>query len=245
MALAHVQTVKGNSAGASNTASTSGITTTSGNLGIVVAGSWQTTTHNNHTITGTIGGSADGNTWTEVPTISPQDPSVNTRSQMFYCKNMNGGASHVFTTTIGGSAFITFFFMEISGADQTAPYHTGAASTGSSTAAYSGNYVTSVADCILIGGLGTADNTNGGTITAGVLFTIPTNGSQNLFANYVSAIEYKIVNGTGTYAADFTIPSDGWSSIGAAFKAGASGGGGTLTSKVNEVNQALKQASTI
>lgn len=235
MALAHVQTVKGTGA-ATSSVTTSGVTTSSGNLLLAVAGAWQSGVQNTHTIT-----DSNSNTWVEV-TGSPLLPTSNTKHHLFYAKNCTGGASHTFTTTIGGTALITLFVMEVSGADTTSPFDKGAGAVGNSTAPSSGATATRTqANEIIIGALGTGDNINLGTITAGSGFTIPANGSHNLFANYVSAIEYQIVSAAGTDAATYTISSDFWGCIVGTFKEAAVAGAANKSNFATR--QAVKRAS--
>lgn len=240
MALAHVQTVKANGAGSAVlSVTTSGITTTTGNLFVIGAGSWKSGSPQTLTPSDLIGGSASGNTWLEV-TGSPQNPSGNTRAHLFYCKNGNGGASHTFKVTAGATALMAMFLMEISGADTTAPYDTGAAATSlGSTAPNSGATGTRAqADEIIIGYCGTGDNVNGGTFSAGSGFTIPTNGTETNFNNYVSGIEYQIMTAVGTEAANFTISNDSWACIAAAFKA-ASGAAAIIFPDYFDIQQSI------
>jgi hypothetical protein len=211
MALAHVQTVKGVTS-AGTVATTAGITTTSGNLLVCVAGAFQAGVSPVSVIT-----DSNSNTWTNVANSSPQTPNASSRIYMYYAKNITGGASHTFTQTItGGVNFMTIFVMEISGAHLTSPLDAvaQAGNTGNSAAANSGTTPTRAnANAILIGAFGSADGVNAGTITAGTGFTIPTNGSETNFNNYVSAIEYQIVTSVGTDAAAFTISSQLWGCI--------------------------------
>lgn len=223
MALAHVQTVKANGAGSAVlSVTTAGITTTAGNLLIIGCGDWKSGAP--QTLTPS---DSKSNTWTQVPTHSPKDPSGNTRCHLYYAKNCLGGASHTFTVTAGATALMAMFAMEISGADLSAPFDTGAAATslGSTTPSSGVTGTRAQGDEIIIGYCGTGDNVNGGTMNAGSGFTLPTNGSETNFNNYVSGIEYKIVTAAGTDAATFTISSDSWACIAATFKMAAAAGG--------------------
>jgi hypothetical protein len=235
MAIAHVQTIVVNGSGGTSKTSPT-ITTTSGNLLIAASGSWQSGVQNNISIT-----DSKSNTWTQVAN-SPQNPSANTRNQMFYAKNCIGDAAHTFTATTSSAIFFTFFRMEVSGCDTIAPYDTGAGTTGNSTSPSSGATGTrSSNDQIIIGSVGTGDNVNGGTMTAGSGFTIPSGGSQTSFSNYVSAIEYQIVSAAGTDAATFTISSDVWGCIAATFKIA---GAAPATSQIGRIfNQSVKRAT--
>ncbi|MEO8007150.1 MAG: hypothetical protein ABI728_01325 [Betaproteobacteria bacterium] len=170
------------------------------------------------------------------------DPTSNTRVQLFYCKNCIGGASHTFTTTMGQAAHVSLIVMEVGGADLTAPYDTGAGTIGSSTTPSSGVTGTRAqGDEIIIGVVGTGDNVNNGTLNAGTNFTIPTNGTQKNFNDYVLGIEYQIVSAAGTGAATFTISNDTWGCIAATFKAAAAVS--ALFNKSQFGRQAAKRAS--
>lgn len=239
MALAHVQTVKANGGGSAVlSCTTAGITTTAGNLLVAVTGGWKTGAAQLHTVT-----DSKGNTWVEVANSPVSPTAANTRLHLFYAKNCLGGASHTFTSTVGATALMSLFVMEISGADTAAPYDTGAGTIGNSTTPSSGVTGTRAqADEIIIGAVGTGDNVNSGTMTAGSGFTIPTNGSEISFNNYVSAIEYQIKSSAGTDAATFTISSDFWGCIAATFKAAAAAN--PIFNKSIFARQAVKRASS-
>lgn len=214
MAIAHSQTVKVVGDVNATAVTTAAITTTTGNLTVVVciwfgAG-----------VTFTSMADSKGNTWTQIG--SQQTTSGNAKMRMYYAKNITGGASHTFTLTVSANnSYPLLFVSEFSGIDTTSPFDVQAATTGSSTTPSSGVTATRAqADELLVGGL--VDESSGVvTITAGTNFTIPTNGKEeNGAANSTGAIEYQIVSSTGTDAGTFTISvSEPWGAQVATFKA--------------------------
>jgi hypothetical protein len=191
-----------------------GIGTTNGNLLVATAGGYSSGTPQNYVVTDN-----KSNTWTENAS-SPTNPSGNVRNHQRYAFNITGGAGHNFTQTAVAAAYQTLIITEFAGVDTTSPFDKSAAATGSSSSPSSGATAnrTQAAE-VLIGSLGTGDNVNGGTLTAGASFTIPSGGSNTNYNNFVSAVEYQIVSGVGTDAATFTISSDAWGAIIGTFKA--------------------------
>lgn len=234
MSLSVVQTVKASNSNGT-TATTGNITTTSGGLVVVVAGGWRSGAHETHVITDN-----KSNTWTEVSN-GGLDPSTNTRFQMFYAKNITGGSSHTFTTTTTNACTgLTLIALEIAGADTVSPFDTSAVMNGNSTSPASTATATRAqADEIIVGAVGTGDNVNNGTLTAGTNFTLQ--DSQLAFANYVCGIETWIVSATGTDQATFTISSDSWVCFAATFKAAAVG---SLPPQSQLVRQAVNRSYT-
>lgn len=148
-----------NAQGAGST--TPGINTTGANL-LVVVDAYFSASCVNPTVSDTIGGVASGNTWVG---FTPSNSGGNCLT-IFYAKNANVGASHVFTTTGGGSITVEAF----AGADPTAPFDvSSSASTGSSNA-NPGNITPSVnGEVVIIGSQ--AGGTGGGLSSPGYTIT--------------------------------------------------------------------------
>lgn len=213
MAGAHVQTVQVGGANVTSVTSAA-ITTTSGNLLVASVGGWRSSAQVTHTVT-----DSKSNTWSENP-ASPRNPDANTRHHQYYAQNISGGSSHTFTSTAAQATYQTLIVSEFSGMATANVLDQSAGATGNSTSPSSGTTnVRTQADEVLVGTLGTADTINNGTLTAGSGYTIPTNGSNKNYTNYVSAQEYAIMSATGGDAATFTISSEPWGCIIGTYKA--------------------------
>ncbi len=148
-----VQSVQA-SASAANTCSTAGITTTSGNLIVTPLAFYNVNGFTS--VTGTIGGSADGNTYGAVCAVNQN---LDTHAHRA-ASNITGGASHVFTLTLNGapaSGFPTLHVIEISGCTTSSPLdQTGTAFDGSGATSHpvTTGGATTTANEIVVGSMG-------------------------------------------------------------------------------------------
>lgn len=214
MAIGHAQTVKVVGINVTSVTS-SGITTTGGNLLVAGCGSWLNAGSQNLVVT-----DSKTNTWTENP-AGPKAPDSKTRIHQFYVPNAIGGATHTFTATGSAGSYMALFVSEFSGIALTSPLDKSAGATGNSGAPSSGVTATRTqSDEVLVGMSGTDDG--GGRVwNAGTGFTIPANGNQDVGDSYVAAVEYQIVSATGTEAATYTFSSltSPWAAIIGTYKA--------------------------
>lgn len=119
------------------------------------------------------------NTWTEVPTDSPQvTSSGHCAIRVYNAKNISGGASHTFTWTLSSADFPSMIVVESSGRDTTAPLnaHGGYAESGTGTSHSGATVTASASDDVL---LMNCDDSGGAEVfTATSPFSIPTNGTN-------------------------------------------------------------------
>jgi hypothetical protein len=177
---------------------------TAGNL-IVVFVMWSNT--GNVSISDTR-----GNAYTSAvgPTIRP----TNKNQQIFYAKNITGGANTVtatFATSVAGGSGILYIH-EYSGIDTTSPVDVTAAASGTGSAMNSGSVNTTNATDLIFGGGGSDNNVT--QIGAG--FT-----SRSTFVGNIT--EDKNVTSTGSYSATATHDGTSWAMLMVAFKADANG----------------------
>lgn len=199
MAIAFVQSVIASSGAAS--ATTAGITTTSGNFVVGVLGA-------NSGVAGNSITDNYSNTWT----IAESRFSGNNFCKIIYAKNITGGAGHTFTGVSDASVVIAIH--EYSGIDTVSPLDkTASATSGLDSGATA---TTAQADELIVGGV-----TNGTTAV-----TVGTGYSNFLTAapggQVDGAIESKIVAATGTYNATFGGTPDITLTLVATFKGVAS-----------------------
>lgn len=186
---------------------------------------------------GTIGGSPDGNIYTEILTAQ----SNTAKMRMWVCENANGGASHVFTFPYtGGSEFPTVFAFQIATA---AGFY--AALDGPSVAAQANDSTqpytvtsgsTTVADTFVVGAIAAsfASTANGGIVgtfngVAGTVGDTDVNAAQIWPGGWI----YKIQTAQAAQALSMTVgtqPANESTVIKvAAFKEVAAGAGAALT----------------
>jgi hypothetical protein len=143
---------------------------------------------------------------------------------MYYAKNITADASHTFTVTNTGGNDTSFWVMEISGADITAPHdQSSGQGLGSTTAISSGTTATRTnANDILVSAFCT-QQTNIVSVTAGAGYTLPSPDPSifNAATANPGSIEYQIVSSVGTDDGTFTVGAAPGASgcIVAAFKA--------------------------
>ncbi|KAA0021928.1 hypothetical protein [Antrihabitans cavernicola] len=120
-------------------------------------------------------------------------------SQVFYAKNLKGGATSV-TVTYPASSSVDAYAVEYSGLDTTNPLDVSVAAQGNSASLNSGQVATTYANDLLLGVA--ADN---GTPTApGAGYTLRSTASDNI-------VEDKTVTASGSYSASATMsPSASW-----------------------------------
>lgn len=177
---AFVQT-KNTSVGSSKTASVALSSTTSGNL-IAVYLDWNSTA--NVTITDN-----KGNTYTSAGSAVKFGSALNASSQVFYAKNIAGGATTV-TATFAANTGIDLYVQEYSGLDKTNPLDKSTGTRGNSNAPNSGSVTTTNAQDLLFG----AGATMSSSMTPGSGYTARSTALGNM-------IEDKNVTATGMYSA--------------------------------------------
>src|SRR6185436_9259233 len=165
---------------------------TAGNL-IVVYAIW------GNTGSATISDS-NGNAYAPVAPAQPWGNGNGWRSQVFYAKNIAGGANTV-TATFGSSitSFGAIYIHEYSGLDRTNPLDTTAAATGSPAAMNSGSATTTNA-ADLIFGAGASSNT----------VTAAGSGFTTRLSDFGNRTEDKNVSSTGSYNATATQNGNRW-----------------------------------
>lgn len=138
---------------------------------------------------------------------------------IFYRDNHPGGACTVTATPSSAAQRMQIVLIEVSGLDTTNSLEDTTTASGTGTAVDAGNLVTA-GDAILI--QMSVANSGYTSISAGTNFV-----SVGFTVTWTGVIgERRIVTGAGTYATPSTInTSSQWQAIGAAFKAGAGGGG--------------------
>lgn len=220
MAIAHVQTKAGATVG--HTTNTVDLTfdssTTSGNL-IVVAVTSYGATQTCNTVTDT-----KGNTYTKIGSVnrSPGDDTID----LFYAKNITGGASHRIDVTMANTENIGIAMSEYSGADTSSPLDTNNNSgNGTGSTATSGSITPSVNNCLIFVG-GTDQRLATTTVTAGSGYTLRAMaGTADNSVRVYS--EDQIQSTAAAITGDFAIgTSVTWAASIAAFKPAVGGGGG-------------------
>jgi hypothetical protein len=156
-------------------------------------------------------------------------------SDIFYAKNIKGGANSV-TVTLSGSAFLEVFIHEYSGLDTVSPLDVTASSTGSGTNVDSGPATTNFANELIFG------HSVMNQVTApGSGFTARSTLNGDL-------TEDKIVSAIGTYDATASNLSGSWSMQLAAFRASNTpvslmSNTGTVTNSTGRVKYRLSAGS--
>ena len=142
-------------------------------------------------------------------------------SQVYYAKNIIGGADTVTVTLSGNSSYLELYLTEYSGIDPTNPIDAQAGAAGNAGPVSSGNATTTVAGDMIYGYCA-AD----WVCTAGSGFATRSNLNDNL-------IEDRLAGSAGSYAATGSA-NNGWTMQMVALKpASASGGGGRTTSSIS------------
>lgn len=198
--MAFVQAINAATASGSVTSiTTAGITTTSGNL-LVLVGAVGSVTINTPT-------DSKGNTWTPHPNNPQANGGADIKASSWYAKNITGGAGHTFTLNLTGGDFPSMVVLELSGRHTVSPVdvtdHGGDSSQVTSHTL--GSLVTTVAgdDLVFV----SADSLPSGTAsyTAGTGWTVPTNGFNPNTNNYACTVtEYQANKAIGTYAGTLT-----------------------------------------
>jgi len=164
---------------------------TAGDLNVVVVG-WGDTTSLVGSVTDTR-----GNIYTRA--IGPTT-TTGLQQSIYYAKNIAAGANTVTVTFNKAAAYPDVRILEYSGLDKTSPLDTGAAASGSGTAANSGAVVTTSASELIFGA--------GTTATA---FSSAGSGFVSRMINaYGNIAEDRIVAATGSYSATANNNSSGW-----------------------------------
>ena len=164
---------------------------TAGDLNIVVVG-WGDTTSLVNTVMDTR-----GNIYTRA--IGPTT-TTGLQQSIYYAKNIAAGANTVTVTFNKAAAYPDVRILEYSGLDKTSPLDTGAAASGSGTAANSGTAITTSASELIFGA--------GTTATA---FSSAGSGFVSRMINaYGNIAEDRIVAATGSYSATANNNSSGW-----------------------------------
>ncbi len=152
-----------------------------------------------------------------VSAVGPTNmPSSGYRAQIFFAKNIVGGACTVTMTISATNINRRLGIAEVAGADAAAPLDVVSANTGTLSVPDSGSATTTVADEIIFGWC----MSDGGN-TAGTGFT-------EVQRIGLEEFEEKIVAVTGTYSATFTGSSGDWAAQMATFKQASAGGGASL-----------------
>jgi hypothetical protein len=219
--MARVQAVSVNApAGTQTTLTTAGITTTTGNTLVMYSGSFHATAW--------TPSDSNSNTWTEVPTDSPQTTGSGDKAKCWVAKNITGGAGHTFTLAITTADNYQFTVTEYSGRDTTTPIraHNGASSMASGTS-HTGPSVTASAGDDIFGCF--SDDDGNQTFTATGSYSIPAGGQNPNGNNYSAGMTIGQDNvSAGNYTPTYT--SSGASSPGGIVLAlaVASGGGASV-----------------
>jgi hypothetical protein len=233
MALSLGVKVKASSTGGASSVATGAVTTVNQRTIVVISTGGSV---NINGVSGTIGGSPDGNTYTEIGTAQ----SNTAKMRMWVCENANGGASHVFTFTYSGTEFPAVFAFQIAAgsgmyaaldgpgvtaqaSDSTQPY---TVTSGSTT----------VADTFVIGAIASSDaSTSNGGITGTINAVAATVGDTDTNAAQIwpGGWIYKIQTVQTTQALSMTVgtqPANESTVVKVvAFKEVAAATGGTLT----------------
>jgi hypothetical protein len=206
-AIGFVQVNTGECAAGPCTSTTIAFTSnnTAGNL--IVVGFYFDDTVNVSSVTDT-----QGNVYVRAGT-QVHSAALSALSDIYYAKNIIGGANAV-TVTLSGPVGLTVFIHEYSGLDQNFPLDVTASSTGNSTTLDSGLATTNFANELIFGW---GPNGQAGIISAGSGFT-----TRSTFNSLIS--EDKTVSAIGPYDAVATMTvSTGWIMQMATFKAASPG----------------------
>ncbi len=154
-----------------------------------------------------------GNTYTSVAPATAWGSTSSWRSQLFYAKNISGGANTV-TATFGTAitSFGKLLIHEYSGLDRSNPLDASATSTGTASAMNSGSATTTNGSDLIFG----AGSSSSGVNAAGTGFTSRLNGNG-------SRTEDRNVTSVGSYSATATQNGATWVMHMAAFRGESSG----------------------
>lgn len=195
-----VQDVNASAGGASSSVTTAGITTTTGNLIVAVAGTYNSNAFNNPTFT-------DNKSNTFVRAIESNDSGGGGRVVQDRKENAAGGTSHTFTGTLSIGTSIEIVVAEFEGDANTVLDQTAAGGEASAVTSHSSNATatTTAATELLIGGFSTEDSA-GASLTGTNSWNFGANGYLATGESDVG-LGYKQVASTGAY--DFTATSAG------------------------------------
>lgn len=194
---------------ASATAATAAVNTRPSGSILLCLFCWANTA-NFTSIADTINGAASGNTWTQIGT-EVANAGSNLKARAYYVENASGGNTHVVTVTVSASVSgITALLIELTGM-ATASALDGSSFVDDTSSPYlSGNVVTTVNACQLIGGMMGGSNSNPATHaissaspTSG--WTIQTGAEETNGASFFTGCLASVdVSSTGTYNSGFT-----------------------------------------
>lgn len=161
--------------------------------------------------TPTISGVADnqgvGNTYALIESQVTTGGSDNYRHEVWICKAV-GATSGTFTVTVtfttSCSAFITV--VEVTGQDATTNPHKQVKATGSSTAPSATLAATTVANCIILGGM-THNNGNPTITPDGTNLPNQLQEEENNGSTEAGNVAYRAVSSTGTYTGSWALSS--------------------------------------
>jgi hypothetical protein len=166
--MALVQAAKASGGGVTSL-TTGAITTTSANAVCMSSGSFSATSW--------TPSDSKTNSWTEVPTNSPQSTASGDKLKVWTAKNISGGASHTFTVTISPSDSFQIIVHEYSGRDTTSLIrNSNGASSMSSGTTHTGPSVTASAGDDIAAFA--SDDDNNQIFTGTGSYTVPTNGDN-------------------------------------------------------------------
>lgn len=144
------------------------------------------------------------------------------RVELYYAKNISGGACTVTATWAAAKERRTINVYEVSGCDTTEPLEASNSGTGTGTAISAGNVVTA-GEAIIFAGMVNDDSYTG--ITAGTGWT----GRDAADVWGEAFYEDRIEASGGTFTGDATnAASKAWAAVVAAFKVAGGGGGGEV-----------------
>jgi hypothetical protein len=147
-----------------------------------------------------------------------QGGSGNIFCALYYARNVSGGTDRV-TVRASSSCQLSMIVAEFSGVDASSPLGATSGASGTSAAPSSGNMAPTMAGVLVIG----AGTHNGNTTTnAGSGFTMVAIAIDNADDYQPLAMEYRVLSGTDTVAATFSLAdSQEWTQVGALFNSAA------------------------
>ena len=212
MAISFVQSTTGNATTSPTTTTAFAGSTTSGNLIVV-------TTADDSGLTTSVSAVADskGNAYTQVVNISSSSS-----MQIWYAKNITGGASHTVSATwnTGNTGRCVLVAQEFSGCDTSNPLDQNTSTGSTGTAVSSGASPTTTQAAELVVG-GASHDALASAFSLGSGYT--NLGTVNV-ANCAVAMESKVVAATGAQTATFTIAASRTWICGVVTFKGAGGG---------------------
>ena len=228
MALSIVQAVAAYTTVQATSVSTAAITTTGGDALAVGASNYDPAA-GALAISGTVGGSADGNTYSAADAQTQLGAGGDLLAS-FYAKNIKGGASHVFKVTSPHSSFPSIGVIEIGGADATAPLDAHPANAGdtsltTSIASPSSGTLAQASEIVVA--LMTNDGSNNVTITVSSGWTRQVNQTDTSGMPLIMATQ--IVSATTAVTCTFTDATAAVTGQAGIFSLKAASGGGSTT----------------